>query len=42
VMAFGQREGEQHYRLTCLCSGVEEYIQKLERFHRGFMGKYRD
>jgi alanine transaminase len=39
---FGQRDGEQHYRLTCLCSGVEEYVEKLEKFHRGFMDKYRD
>ena len=38
---FGQKEGESHYRLTCLCSGVEEYISKLEGFHKKFMEKYR-
>ncbi|KAF7368201.1 Alanine aminotransferase [Mycena venus] len=37
---FGQREGEWHYRLTCLCPGVEEYVGKLERFHMGFVQKY--
>lgn len=39
---FGQREGESHFRLTCLCDGVEEYVGKLEKFHRGFMEKYKD
>jgi alanine transaminase len=37
---FGQKVGEHHYRLTCLCPAVEEYVGKLERFHRGFMEKY--
>ncbi|KAJ7653031.1 alanine aminotransferase [Mycena rosella] len=37
---FGQKEGEWHYRLTCLCPGVEEYVGKLERFHLGFVKKY--
>ncbi|KAJ7236887.1 alanine aminotransferase [Mycena haematopus] len=37
---FGQREGEWHYRLTCLCPGVDEYVGKLERFHLGFVEKY--
>ncbi|KAJ6597547.1 pyridoxal phosphate-dependent transferase [Mycena vulgaris] len=37
---FGQREGEWHYRLTCLCPGVEEYLGKLERFHLAFVEKY--
>ena len=37
---FGQREGEAHYRLTCLCPGVEEYVSALENFHLGFMKKY--
>lgn len=37
---FGQRDGEAHFRLTCLCDGVEEYVGKLEAFHRGFMAKY--
>ncbi|KAJ6562376.1 alanine aminotransferase [Mycena capillaripes] len=37
---FGQRDGEWHYRLTCLCPGVEEYVGKLERFHMGFVKKY--
>lgn len=37
---FGQKEGEHHYRLTCLCPGVEEYVGKLEKFHIGFIEKY--
>ncbi|KAK7042145.1 alanine aminotransferase [Favolaschia claudopus] len=37
---FGQKEGEWHYRLTCLCPGVEEYVGKLERFHAKFVQKY--
>jgi alanine transaminase len=31
---------EGHYRLTCLCPGVEEYVGKLETFHRKFMDRY--
>ncbi|KAG6909422.1 hypothetical protein DXG01_000575 [Tephrocybe rancida] len=37
---FGQKEGEWHYRLTCLCPGVEEYVAKLEAFHKSFLEKY--
>ncbi|TFK74710.1 alanine aminotransferase [Pluteus cervinus] len=37
---FGQKEGEWHYRLTCLCPGVDEYIGRLVKFHRGFVEKY--
>ncbi|KAG5644839.1 hypothetical protein DXG03_007566 [Asterophora parasitica] len=37
---FGQKEGEWHYRLTCLCPGVDEYVGKLETFHKGFVAKY--
>jgi alanine transaminase len=37
---FGQRPGEAHYRLTCLCPGVEEYVSALENFHSRFMKKY--
>jgi len=37
---FGQKEGEWHYRLTCLCPGVDEYVGKLEKFHQGFVEKY--
>jgi alanine transaminase len=37
---FRQKDGEAHFRLTCLCAGVEGYLDKLERFHRGFMAKY--
>ncbi|KAG2366404.1 pyridoxal phosphate-dependent transferase [Suillus spraguei] len=37
---FGQKEGEYHYRLTCLCPGVDEYVGKLEKFHREFTAKY--
>lgn len=39
---FGQRDGEQHYRLTCLCAGVEEYVGALEKFHLKFMEDYAD
>lgn len=39
---FGQKEGELHYRLTCLCEGVDEYVGKLEKFHKNFMAKYAD
>jgi len=37
---FGQKDGQAHFRLTCLCAGVDEYVDKLEKFHRGFMAKY--
>jgi alanine transaminase len=37
---FGQKDGESHYRLTCLCPGVEEYVGALEEFHKGFMTTY--
>jgi len=37
---FGQKEGQYHYRLTCLCPGVEEYVGALERFHHKFVGRY--
>jgi alanine transaminase len=37
---FGQVEGSWHYRLTCLCPGVEEYVGKLEDFHNEFVKKY--
>ncbi|KAJ7216357.1 alanine aminotransferase [Mycena pura] len=37
---FGQKAGEWHYRLTCLCPGVEDYVGKLERFHLGFIAKH--
>lgn len=37
---FGQKPGENHFRLTCLCAGVEEYVGALEKFHIGFMKKY--
>ncbi|KAJ7165345.1 transaminase [Mycena filopes] len=37
---FGQKEGEWHYRLTCLCPGVEDYVGKLEKFHIGFLEKW--
>ncbi|KAK0498881.1 alanine aminotransferase [Armillaria luteobubalina] len=37
---FGQKEGQWHYRVTCLCPGVEEYVGKLESFHRGFTQRY--
>ena len=37
---FGQKDGEHHYRLTCLCPGVEEYVSALEQFHLKFLKKY--
>ena len=37
---FGQKEGQYHYRLTCLCPGVDEYVGALEGFHRKFMERY--
>lgn len=37
---FGQKEGEWHYRLTCLCPGVEDYVRKLEKFHEKFLQRY--
>ncbi|KIO11279.1 hypothetical protein M404DRAFT_994955 [Pisolithus tinctorius Marx 270] len=37
---FGQKEGEYHYRLTCLCPGVDEYVGKLEKFHLEFTKQY--
>lgn len=37
---FGQKEGEWHYRLTCLCPGVDEYVGKLERFHLKWVETY--
>ncbi|KAI9070362.1 transaminase [Trametes sanguinea] len=37
---FGQKDGEHHYRLTCLCPGVEEYVSALENFHLKFLQKY--
>ncbi|KAI0926558.1 hypothetical protein AcW1_002484 [Taiwanofungus camphoratus] len=37
---FGQKDGEHHYRLTCLCPGVEEYVGALESFHEKFLKKY--
>jgi len=39
---FGQKEGEWHYRVTCLCPGVDEYVGKLETFHKDFTAKYQD
>jgi len=37
---FGQVEGTWHYRLTCLCPGVDEYVGALETFHRKFTEEY--
>ncbi|PCH37590.1 PLP-dependent transferase [Wolfiporia cocos MD-104 SS10] len=37
---FGQKDGEHHYRLTCLCPGVEEYVGMLEKFHLNFLKRY--
>lgn len=37
---FGQKEGQTHFRLTCLCAGVDAYVDALEEFHRDFMEKH--
>jgi len=37
---FGQKDGEWHYRVTCLCPGVDDYVGKLETFHRSFVDQY--
>ncbi|KAG7095555.1 hypothetical protein E1B28_006293 [Marasmius oreades] len=37
---FGQRQGHWHYRLTCLCPGVDEYVGKLEKFHTEWIKQY--
>jgi alanine transaminase len=37
---FGQKEGESHFRLTCLSSAVDEYMGKFEKFQREFWTKY--
>ncbi|KAF8873798.1 transaminase [Gymnopilus junonius] len=37
---FGQKEGEWHYRLTCLCPGVDDYVGKLEKFHHRWVDQY--
>lgn len=37
---FGQKKGHWHYRLTCLCPGVDEYVGKLEKFHAEWVEKY--
>ncbi|EIW79865.1 transaminase [Coniophora puteana RWD-64-598 SS2] len=37
---FGQKEGEWHYRLTCLCPGVDDYVGKLVKFHEDFSKRY--
>ena len=37
---FRQKDGEYHYRLICLCLGVDEYVGQLERFHLEFLAKY--
>jgi alanine transaminase len=37
---FGQKEGEAHFRLTCLCEAVEDYMEKFEKFQRAFWKKY--
>jgi alanine transaminase len=37
---FGQKEGEAHFRLTCLCAAVEEYMDHFETFQKAFWKKY--
>jgi alanine transaminase len=37
---FGQVAGTWHYRVTCLCPGVEEYVSALEAFHLEFVTEF--
>lgn len=37
---FGQEDGTYHIRVTALCPGVEDYVKKIETFHKDFMAKY--
>ena len=37
---FGQEEGTYHLRVTALCPGVEDYVSKIESFHKDFMAKW--
>jgi alanine transaminase len=37
---FGQKDGEAHLRLTCLCEAVEEYMDKFETFHVAFLKRF--
>jgi len=37
---FGQEPETYHIRVTALCPGVEEYVGKIEKFHKDFMEKW--
>ena len=37
---FGQDPGTFHMRVTALCPGVEEYVDKIEKFHKDWIKKY--
>ncbi|KAI5885627.1 PLP-dependent transferase [Schizophyllum commune H4-8] len=37
---FGQKVGHWHYRLTCLCPGVDDYVDALANFHKRFIAEY--
>ncbi|ORY32132.1 transaminase [Naematelia encephala] len=37
---FGQEPGTYHIRVTALCPGVEEYVGKIETFHKEFMNTW--
>lgn len=37
---FGQEKGSWHLRVTALCPGVEEYVGKIEKFHKNFLQKW--
>lgn len=39
---FGQVPGTYHLRVTALCPGTEDYVGKIEQFHKDFMAKYAD
>lgn len=37
---FGQADGTYHLRVTALCPGAEEMMDKITKFHKDFMKKY--
>ncbi|ORX38241.1 transaminase [Kockovaella imperatae] len=37
---FGQEPDTYHLRVTALCPGVENYVAKIEKFHKDFMSKW--
>ncbi|WOO77035.1 Glutamate--glyoxylate aminotransferase 2 [Vanrija pseudolonga] len=37
---FGQEAGTYHLRVTALCPGVEDYVGKIEKFHKEWIAKW--